>query len=297
MKDAKPEENAATPDFMNILQSLFGKAWSDLPGMSRPKKPQDEEARNTQEALLSIIKTWGSISNEALSDPLVLSSFTSGIAALPEIISNFFQSRMSSFLKLQDQLLEKAKTLGKETGAHGFENLEQDSVRVWSDFYKKEIQQYLKVPQLGLVRFYQERFNQVIDKYNLFNSTFAEFMQILMMPMEKTLRVMHNKIEQMVKDNSMPEDNKELYRLWVKVLEGHYMTLFKSQKFGSSLAETLASYEEFLSTRNRFLSDALQSLPIPTNKDLDDLYAEIYHLKKRIKDMERANKEKEKASH
>jgi hypothetical protein len=289
MKDAKPELNPS-PDFMNVLQEILTKVWSDIPG-SRPKKTQDEDARNTKEALLSMVKTWSSISNAALNDPLALSSIANGISSLPEIVSHLFQSGFKSYMKYQDLMMEKMKSLGKKSEAYSFDNLDQDSVKAWSEFYKNEIRQYLMVPQLGLVRFYQERFNQVIDKYHLFNATFAEFMQVLMMPMEKSFQVMHDKVEQMVKGDTMPADQKELYRMWVKVLEGHYMTLFKSPKFGKALADTLSSYEEYLSARNRFLTDAMQSLPIPTNKDLDDLYAEIYALKRKIKEMERAHKQ------
>jgi len=290
MKEAKSELNPS-PDFMNVLQEMLSKLWSDMPGMSRSKKSQDEDTRNMQEALLSMVKTWSSISNAALSDPLALSTVTNSIASLPEIVSHLFQSGFKSYIKYHDLMMEKMKSLGKKSEAYSFDNLDQDSIKAWTDFYKNEIRQYLMVPQLGLVRFYHERFNQVIDKYNLFNANFAEFMQVLMMPMEKSFRVMQDKVEQMVKEETMPADQKELYRIWVKVLEGHYMTLFKSPKFGKALSDTLASYEEYLGARNRFLSDAMQSLPIPTNKDLDDLYAEIYTLKKKIKEMERANKQ------
>jgi archaellum component FlaC len=39
--------------------------------------------------------------------------------------------------------------------------------------------------------------------------------------------------------------------------------------------------------KQEFLRDGLQQLPIPTNKDMDDLYKELYLLKKRIKALEK----------
>jgi poly[(R)-3-hydroxyalkanoate] polymerase subunit PhaE len=39
----------------------------------------------------------------------------------------------------------------------------------------------------------------------------------------------------------------------------------------------------------------MQSLPIPTNKDLDELYEELYLLKKRIRDLEKAQKDHRKS--
>ena len=218
-----------------------------------------------------------------------------GILALPDIISRFFQTSLSSFLKTHEQLSEKLKSLGKQSEAYRFDNLDQASVKAWSEFYDKEIRQYLKVPKLGLVRFHQERFNQTIDTYNIFSSTLAEFMQILMLPMEKTFKVLHEKIEEQIRNDSLPDDPHAYYRMWLKILEGHYMILFKSPKYTKSLGKTLNAYEEYLSARNQIFTDAMQSLPIPTNKDLDELYSEIYHIKKRMKELEKSNKELKKS--
>jgi hypothetical protein len=258
--------------------------------MSERESKPDGHSRFSQDALLSIIKTWGTLSS-AMSEPSAAGAIASGMASLPDIMSKFFQTGMSGFLKIQEQTADKLKDLGKRTEAYRFENLDQDSIKVWSDFYDKEIRQYLKVPQLGLVRFYQERFYQTIDKFNVFSTTFAEFMHVLMLPMEKAFMVLHDKIEEQIREGKTPEDPHEYYRLWVKILEGHYMTLFKTAEYTKALADTLKTYEEYLNARNQIVTDAMQSLPIPTNKDLDDLYDELYHLKKRVKDLEKANKD------
>ncbi len=255
----------------------------------------DEKQSNTNDALLSIIKTWGTLSS-AMSEPSAAGALASGFATLPDIMTKFFQTGMSSFLKIHEQTADKLKDLGKRTEAYRFENLDQDSIKVWSDFYDKEIRQYLKVPQLGLVRFYQERFYQTIDKFNVFSTAFAEFMHVLMLPMEKAFMVLHDKIEEQIREGKTPEDPHEYYRLWVKILEGHYMTLFKTSEYTKTLNDTLSSYEGYLSARNQIVTDALQSLPIPTNKDLDELYDELYHLKKRVKDLEKVNKDLKKSA-
>jgi hypothetical protein len=231
-----------------------------------------------------------------MAEPSSAGSIASGMATMPEIMTRFFQTAVTGFLKIHEQAADKLKALGKHTEAYRFDNLDQGKIRAWSEFYDKEVRQYLKVPQLGLVRFYQERFNQTIDKFNVFSAKFAEFMQILMLPMEKSFQVLHDRIEEQIRDGRAAEDPHEYYRLWVKILEGHYMTLFKSSDYTTALADTLSSYEDYLGSRNQIVMDAMQSLPIPTNKDLDDLYDELYRLKKRVKDLERANKELKKSA-
>jgi class III poly(R)-hydroxyalkanoic acid synthase PhaE subunit len=288
-------------EFFQPLMTMVNQFLSGLPGMMSGQKMSDEKAtpeghsRFSPEALLSIIKTWGTLSS-AMSEPSAASALASGFATLPDIMTKFFQTGMSGFLKIHEQTTDKLKDLGKRTEAYSFENLDQDSIKVWSDFYDKEIRQYLKVPQLGLVRVYQERFYQTIDKFNVFSTTFAEFMHVLMLPMEKSFMVLHDKIEEQIREGKTPEDPHEYYRLWVKILEGHYMTLFKTSEYTKTLNETLSSYEDYLSARNQIVTDALQSLPIPTNKDLDELYDELYHLKKRVKDLEKVNKDLKKSA-
>jgi polyhydroxyalkanoate synthesis regulator phasin len=73
--------------------------------------------------------------------------------------------------------------------------------------------------------------------------------------------------------------------MWIKVLEGHYMTLFKSPDYLDSLVRTLGTAQDYKMAQHQMLADILQVLPIPTNKDMDELYKEIYLLKKKVKEL------------
>ncbi len=70
---------------------------------------------------------------------------------------------------------------------------------------------------------------------------------------------------------------KENYAMWLKILEGHYMTLFKSSDFTEALHRVL-KMENFiwLSKRN----DAGLPANATRGYDIDDLYKEFYVLKK-----------------
>lgn len=300
MEESKPQGNPAV-DFLQPWLAVMNQFFSGLAGM-QPKDTGESgggtaegHARASQEALLSMFKTWGTLST-AMSEPSAAGSIAGGLATLPGIMTRFFQTGLNGFLKAQSQAADKIRRLSEHSEAYRFDNLDQDSLKAWSDFYDKEIRQYLKVPQLGLVRFYQERLNQTLDKYNIMNAKLGDFLQILMLPMEKSFKVLSEKIEEQVRLKKIPEDPHEHYRLWVKILEGHYMTLFKSNEYTSALADTLNAFEEYISARNLIFADVMQSLPIPTNKDMDDLYDELYHLKKRVKDLEKANRDLRKAN-
>ena len=137
------------------------------------------------------------------------------------------------------------------------------------------------------IRYYQERFNELLDKNNLFETTLAEFFSILYLPMEKSFKVLQEKLQSMVKEGTLPKETKDHYAMWVKILEGHYMTLFKSKEYTDALHKTLGKMQDFILAKNETLQDFLKLLPIPTNKEMDDLYKEFHLLKKRVKELEK----------
>ncbi len=144
----------------------------------------------------------------------------------------------------------------------------------------------MNVPQLGLTREYQERFTKAADKFNVFQGTLAEFVSLLYLPVEKSFKVVQDQLSAMADQGKVPEKSKELYRLWVKVLEGHYMTLFKSPEYNEALSRILNALGEFNVAKQHILQDAMQALPVPTLKEMDELYKEIYLLKKRLRELE-----------
>jgi polyhydroxyalkanoate synthase subunit PhaE len=196
---------------------------------------------------------------------------------------------MQAFLTFQKHLPEKAGKIGVGADPYALDNLAQDSLKAWTTLYEEEFQRYFNIPQLGLNRFYQERINQAIDKYNIFATSLSEFLQILQMPFEKTTQDMNEKIEELTKSGALPEDSREYYRMWVKTLEGHFMNLFHSSQYIEAMGNAMAAYDDYLGARNGIIQDMLQSFPIPTNREMNELYKEIYLLKKKVRKLEKAN--------
>ncbi|MDD5171069.1 MAG: hypothetical protein PHN75_19795, partial [Syntrophales bacterium] len=51
--------------------------------------------------------------------------------------------------------------------------------------------------------------------------------------------------------------------------------------------ETLNQLETVAVAKNQFLQYMLQGLPVPTNKDMDEIYKEMYLLKKKVRTLEK----------
>jgi Poly(R)-hydroxyalkanoic acid synthase subunit (PHA_synth_III_E). len=262
--------------------------------MAKTMPPNSDTTLSTQTALqnrftkqldtnLNLLKSFSLMMSEPESASAVKNSFN----ALPEILLKMAKSGFDAALQIQYHLMEKAGNIGKRTEAYNFENLDQDVFKALNDVYEKELRQYFKIPPLGLTRFYQERFNEMLDKYNLFETVLAEFLSLLYLPMEKSFVIFQEKLKQMAEEGHLPKETKESYAIWVKILEGHYVNLFKSKEYTDVLHRTLNQMEDFIIVRNKIMEDFFQLLPLVTHKDIDDLYKEFYVLKKRVKELEK----------
>ncbi|MGW8302996.1 MAG: poly(R)-hydroxyalkanoic acid synthase subunit PhaE [Desulfobacterales bacterium] len=258
--------------------------WSAASGKTDTSVKQ--EGSRLKKNLETALRSWKAMSS-AMSEPETGQSIFAGIQTLPEIAMRMTKTGWDGYLKLQQQWYERLLRTGQSKEAYRFDNLDQDALSVWSDIYEKELRRLLHMPQVGLTRFYQERANKALDQFNLLQTAMAEFLQILFLPMEKSLQVMQEKMAEMAEEGQMPDNPKVYYQMWIKTLEGHYMTLLKSPEYTSKMHTTLGAFENFVAAKNEILKDFLQTLPVPTDKDMDELYREIYLLKKRLREHEK----------
>lgn len=283
--------------FPPFMKTAFD-AWSNFPQAKTDVSGNGEKFKfNTNNRF---VEQWQKNSelmksfSKTMSEPESVASSIKAITTLPEILFKMVRSGWEACMQSQQHVIAKMGKIGERAEAYKFDNLDQEVFRALTDIYEKEIRQYFQIPQLGLTRSYQERFTELLDKKNLFETTAAEFISIICLPMEKSVKVFQDKLQSMAQEGAMPKDLKENYEIWIKILEGHYMSLFQSKEYTVALHKTLEKLEDFVLAKNDALLDVLQFLPIPTTKEMDELYKEFYDLKKRVKELEkRANSAQE----
>ena len=291
------EQNKSGPetlfaDWMKIStafwesMALMWPAFNTAGGVT-PDSKRDDKTSRFQKSWESTQKTWKAWS-QIITEPETMKTLFKETGMLPEIFLKVAQTGLNSFVNLQQQWLEKAGKVQESTKSYTFENIDEDAVKLWTKLYETELRKIFNIPQLGLTRFYQEKMIRSVDKFNIFQSNLTEFLRLLSLPMEKTFQVMQEKLTELADEGNLPEDSKAYYQMWIKILEGHYMTLFQSSEYTKILNKTLHSMSEFSEAKKEFLQDTLlYMLPVPTQKEMDELYKEIYLLKKRIKELEK----------
>ena len=256
-------------------------------GMSGAESEPKDKSR-TQQSFEAVFQSWQTLSSVA-GDPGAMEAFSNLGRAMPEILSQLVQGSWRSYFDLQQQWMEKAVRIGDSTQAFSFENLDKDIFKAWTDIYEKEFRQFLYIPQLGLTRFYQEKLNEALDKHTSFQTRFLEFIHLVYLPVEKSFQVLQQQLSELAGEGKLPENSNDYYKMFIKILEGHYMSLFKSPEYVTAMSSTLDALEDCVAARNAIIQDYLKSMSVPTQDELDELYKEIYLMKKRLKTLEKAN--------
>jgi class III poly(R)-hydroxyalkanoic acid synthase PhaE subunit len=272
------------------MNAFWGNLAPLAPSSAEKSKAPPTAEKETSFSNLNVMgramKNWRTLA-AAMSAPESVSALLKGAGTMPEILAQLAQSALGSFMELQQKATQSAGRIGASVEAYQFENIDENIFHVWTEIYEKEFSQFLRIPQLGLNRTYQEKLNLAVDTCNRFQSTFAEFLRLLALPFSRALTVMQDQMGELAEKGELPEDTQAYYRMWIKVLEGHFMTLFQTPEYAETLGKTITSLAEFSNARNAVFEDMLRSLPVATRTELDDLAREVYELKKRIRRLEK----------
>jgi len=221
-----------------------------------------------------------------LTEPGTVTAVFQGIQAPSKIILRMAQAGWRGYFFLHQQWLEAWQGGESPPADQSYENLDQDISQACNEILEQDFRRLLNLPHLCLTGLPQEGVIRATVTFNQFQAAMAEFIYLLYLPVKESLRAMG---AEWVNGGpgKPPEDFKEYYKKWLKILEGYYMTLFQSAEYTRTLAHTLLALEDFTTAKQELLSEAMAALGLPTRQEMDDLYREIYLLKKSMKMMAR----------
>jgi polyhydroxyalkanoate synthase subunit PhaE len=283
------DQGAASTDWQKMIHEYLNPLYKPLTEMFQPpgtKEPLQANGR-VDESLQATLGMWQSMIG-AMSEPSTLKHFQKATETIPDAAFELTQTCAQSITRSQAQAGEWIKKRGASLSSVDIQKLDSELIKDMTETYNKEFSRYLKLPQIGLNRFHQERMLRAVDKQNALQLMLSEFMHMLYLPIEKSLNSLQEKISEMMEaGQQLDEKSKTYYNLWIKFLEGHYMELFKQPEYAEVMGKTLCSLNEFVGACQSVVNDLLKQMNIPTNQDLDELSKEIYLLKKRVRLLEK----------
>lgn len=233
-------------------------------------------------------KTWETSANNYLSilNLLLLpenrDDVLRGFSSVSESMFQSMGDSLENISDLQGQVVQTLIKVADHTKAYNLDDLDHTAFEAYRDLYRDELQKYLNIPKIGLPREFQEQIAQLIDKSNVFSSHLVELVFLFTIPFEKTHRAMQENMKEMLEKGEFQDDVNRSYQDWVRILEKHFMELLKSPDYTKVLNETIVSLADYKGVRNDVTNVFLKELQIPTNQDMDEVYKDLYLMKKKI---------------
>lgn len=264
----------------------------DKPGFEMPDKTFNTGAfsgENVYEAWKPAYETWQQFA-EKVNKKEIFESMSKGGKEGTDSFQKILQSGLDGYSFFTKKWMESAENIEKifksNTGG-GSGSSTGDIFKIFNDIYQKEFSKFFAIPSLGLSREYQQKMQQMIDKGNVFNGALMEFMYFLYIPFEKSFKVVQDLLAKMAEEGALPSDTNAYYDMWIEQLEKHYLSLFKSNEYLDALGKVVAAMSDYKAAQQLIVQDYLQMFGVPVERDMDELYKDIYTLKKRIRKMER----------
>ena len=238
-------------------------------------------------------KTWeASVNNsisflELMAAPENQEMLYRSILTYTEALTQAAGDSLENFTEFQSQVVKSFAKVGEHTKAYNLDDLDHTAFESFRELYRSDLQKYLKIPKIGLPRKFHESLSELADKSNIFSSHLVELIYQFSTPFEKTNRAMQAKIKQMLEGGVVVEDTKQVYNDWIKILEGHFMELLKSREYTDVLNSTITSLAAYKGVKNDVTDVFLKEMQIPTGRDMDEVYKDIYQMKKKISELTR----------
>ncbi|GAB6095546.1 hypothetical protein JCM14469_17980 [Desulfatiferula olefinivorans] len=280
-------------DSERIITSWMNNAaniWENLVTQGAEAAAGPDKTKEAYRAWEPALKKWNEFA-ETINKKEMIDSIVEGNKAGMENFHKMLKSGLEGYSFFQKRFFESARNIQDVFQSHqltsGLGGTEMFDM--FTDLYQKEFSKFLSVPPLGLSRQYQAKLQQVIDKSNIFHVKFMEFLYFLYIPFEKSFQVVQDALAAMADEGSLPEDAKDYYKMWVRQLEDHYMSMFRSKEYTDALGQVIDAMSDFIAARQQIVQDTFKSFGVPVEKDMDELYKDIYLLKKRIRALEKGS--------
>ncbi len=83
-----------------------------------------------------------------------------------------------------------------------------------------------------------------------------------------------------------PEQFEAYKRVWLDIFDNDFTELFDSKMFGENYGKLVAKELELTKHSNNIMNVMLQSANLPNKHEIDEIYKEVYSLRKRISKLE-----------
>lgn len=124
-----------------------------------------------------------------------------------------------------------------------------------------------------------------------FNSYLIEYYKQLGETWANSQKKFLEKISELPQDTESMEAYK---RIWIDMFENDFTQLFDTESFSKNYNNLVSTEMQLLKRWNTIMDIMLKSANMPTKEEIDEIYQELFNLKKKIKKLDSTNKRSKK---
>ena len=117
-----------------------------------------------------------------------------------------------------------------------------------------------------------------------FNTRLAEYYRQLTDTWNEAQKQFNKKVPEIPTDAEHLDSTK---RIWIDIFENYFTRLFDSAEFAENFGKMVSSELDLAMHWNNMMSFMLETVNMPTRKEVDELYKELYLLRKRVAKLEK----------
>jgi len=154
---------------------------------------------------------------------------------------------------------------------------------------------FIKIPSVGPARYTLERSQEWLDSTIKYQMILLEYIQNIIQPILRVSAGILESAKTIIEEDPSEESLKKLYTMLIEEGEKAYNELFKSEAYLHSLKTTLDANLDFNRTYETMMVEMLKGTPIVTKPGIEEVYREIYLLKKKVRLLEKKLSDKGKS--
>ncbi len=232
----------------------------------------------------SVLNWWVEIFKGQFNYPADLMANPMGSGPMNQIkLIESYTNSFSQWAEMFTRFLNDAQS----TGAYET----KDRIRMHMDallqMYEGGLGRLIKIPSVGPAQYTMEKGKDWLDSSIKYQMVLFEYFQNLVQPILRVSADIIDGAKKIIEEDPSEESVQKLYTMLIEEGEKAYNEFFKSETYLHSMKMTLDAYLDFDRTYNTMMVDMLKGTPIVTKPGIEEVYKEIYLLKKKVRELEK----------
>lgn len=170
-----------------------------------------------------------------------------------------------------------------------------DALKLWKEGYDETFGALMQSPAFGYSREDIRQNNKMINSLINFLVTSSDFFTNVSGVVNENSKKAIESYFEVLEEGIEPKTFNEFYEFWSTKVESALNEYFYTDEFSELIALTVDSIMEFKMDSDKFMEKLLENIPVVTNSEIDNVYKNVYTLKKEVRALRKELKELKKS--